>query len=664
LSLGRRHVLTNKMLFSIDNIELLEEEPESRFSILSLDFFASGNNLHNTYVSEETLRRTAPTIKNCPLVWKYDRLHNDIGTHDSEEIPCGFVPEKVEIFEKKMSDGRIMLSVKAFVWKHYSGKLLEFFKRDGDKPISVEVEVLDFEELEDEVIELCDYKFQAITVLGSKIEPAIPLAHATVLKFAQDYKRDYELEFSKKYESIDFSIPKEVKTNAQKGLDLYKEHGRGGNPVSLALARHLVKMEKTNNLKIRHMYKVFSSKKFESIDEESISDSYIGFMLYGGNEGYEWIENVESLLDEEDEKNLTYFEEEGEIMPYKNIGEINDALKGIDPPITLGQANSIAVQADAIGVDEDKNGWAIAIANFKKSHMVIDGQWVKKEEDDFSAEDSDGGISVDKDNKLKKEDENSVNNQKLEQDKVSFDSLQTIEVLNSSLSEFKYGEQKLAKYWVESIDKEYAYLRDQEDEKEYRAKYTIDAEVANVYLDKKEEVIKSDYKVVGDEEVIVPISEKVDISMLMSLFGEDEEIGNVLKVELDKEDKDKDFSVIINSMLAKMNTLFELNKEFASTNEKLQEFKDVIEEERFNFEVNAALEELQETVDIPENAIKAMREKSLEYNLETIDGWKNDCKAQAFSYAIKKTDIKSEDGKVAFPWGKINQKKSIWEKLK
>ena len=408
------------------------------------------------------------------------------------------------------------------------------------------------------------------------------------------------------------------------------------------------------------MYKIFSSKKFENIDEDSISDSYIGFMLYGGNEGYEWVENTENLLDEEDAKNLTYFEE-GEIMPYKNVGEINDALKGIDPPITLGQANAIAAQADAIGVDEKKNGWAIAIANFKKTHMVIDGHWVKKEEDDFSAENLDGGVSVDKDNKLEKEDENSVNNQKLEQDKVSFDSLQVIEVLNSSLSEFKYGEQKLAKYWVEAVDEEYAYIHDQEDEKEYRAKYTIGEEIANVHLDKKEEVTKGEYKVAGSEEIVIPMSEKVDIDDLMSLFGE--EADNAFKAEFDKEDKDKDFSVIINSMLAKMKVLSESNKEFALSNEKLQEFKNTIEEERFSFEVDAALKELQETVDIPEKAIKEMREKSLEYTLETIDGWKNDCKAQAFSYAVKKVDNDSKENRIGLPWGKQDQKKSVWDKL-
>ncbi len=65
-------------------------------------------------------------------------------------------------------------------------------------------------------------------------------------------------------------------------------------------------------------------------------------------------------------------------MPYKSKKDINPALKGIHPPISLAQANEIASQADAIGTDEKKNGWAIAIANFKKTHIVKNGKWVSK----------------------------------------------------------------------------------------------------------------------------------------------------------------------------------------------------------------------------------------------------------------------------------------------
>jgi len=67
-------------------------------------------------------------------------------------------------------------------------------------------------------------------------------------------------------------------------------------------------------------------------------------------------------------------------MPYSKWDEINPSLKGIKPKISLEQANAIARQAEAIGSDEEKNGWAIAISNFKKSHTVRAGKWIKREE--------------------------------------------------------------------------------------------------------------------------------------------------------------------------------------------------------------------------------------------------------------------------------------------
>jgi hypothetical protein len=131
-----------RLSFTIENAEMVQENPDSNFALLALDFFASGNNLHDMYVSEETLLRTADSIKNCPLVWKYDEVLDVVYTHDPEEVPCGFVPESSEITTKKLEDGRTMLSAIAYVWKRYTGPLLSFFKRDGSKkPVSVEMSV-------------------------------------------------------------------------------------------------------------------------------------------------------------------------------------------------------------------------------------------------------------------------------------------------------------------------------------------------------------------------------------------------------------------------------------------------------------------------------------------------------------------------------------------
>lgn len=64
-------------------------------------------------------------------------------------------------------------------------------------------------------------------------------------------------------------------------------------------------------------------------------------------------------------------------MPYGSWNEINDALKGIKPKISLEQANLIAGWADKIEADAP---WGVAIAQFKKAYHVGGGKWVKNKE--------------------------------------------------------------------------------------------------------------------------------------------------------------------------------------------------------------------------------------------------------------------------------------------
>jgi len=69
-------------------------------------------------------------------------------------------------------------------------------------------------------------------------------------------------------------------------------------------------------------------------------------------------------------------------MPYDKLSEANAAIRGIDPKVTLAQANSIARCADAIDEDEVDSPWAICISSFKESHGVNDAGdgWTKKKE--------------------------------------------------------------------------------------------------------------------------------------------------------------------------------------------------------------------------------------------------------------------------------------------
>ena len=85
-------------------------------------------------------------------------------------------------------------------------------------------------------------------------------------------------------------------------------------------------------------------------------------------------------------------------MPYTKMSQVNKAVRGIDPPVTLAQANEIAEMADAV---EQKGGakspWAVAIAHFKdKSHKVSgDGKgWVKRKSVKESSDEEDSALLI------------------------------------------------------------------------------------------------------------------------------------------------------------------------------------------------------------------------------------------------------------------------------
>lgn len=298
-----------KLSFSVENAEMIGENPDSNFAVLSLDFFASGENLHDLYVSEETLMRTADSIKNCPLVWKYDDKLDDVYTHDIDEVPCGFVPETSLIESKKLPDGRTMLSVTAYVWKRYTGELLRIFKRDGgQKPVSVEMIVYKIREMANGLTELLDFRYEGITVLGTFVTPAIPLASATVLSFAQmkdEYNEAYRKEFL--YSDINMTIPQEVKNNAKKGLELRKQFGKGGTSVGLSLAKYLAKNITASPEKIKQITKYFSRHKGDNLTDKE-SNEYISALLFGGIEGKKWSESLSEKMEEQERERMSYVE--------------------------------------------------------------------------------------------------------------------------------------------------------------------------------------------------------------------------------------------------------------------------------------------------------------------------------------------------------------------
>lgn len=583
--------MVDKLSFTIENAEMIQENPESNFAVVGLDFFASGDNLHNMYVSEETLMKTADTIKNCPLVWKYNEVLDDSYTHDPDEVPCGFVPETTTITPKKLEDGRTMLSTIAYVWKRYTGPLLSFFKRDGGKkPVSVEMSVYKTKEIEDGKTELLDFRYEGVTVLGSFVTPAIPLANANILSFSElkdEYEKDFEIEFS----TDKFIIPVSARRNAEKGLETRKTQ-EGGTSTAIAFARYLVNNKTMPRNKVLEMNNYFSShNSYKTPTNKNYTGGDIDWILWGGDSGKEWAERILGKMSE-----IVTF-------PYKSIGDINPALKGIEPPITLAQANAIAKQADSIGSDEKKNGWAIAISSFRDTHHVEDGKWVKNEGSTVKASE------------------------------------------NSEMEEMAAEETNNKEMAMEEKDKVVNMAE-------------VEIEVEE---EKKEEETKEEMAAEPKEE-----EKKFEFPLeKMSEFFADEE-DKAAKDEFCKGEM-ADFGVVMNALYAKMCRMQEYAKKLENENkaymaecEDLKKFRAEIENQQKEFAVNETLRDISASVILPDEVREDLRTEAEKYTLGNIEVWKNYCKAKSFDFAIKQP---KNDGviKIGLPFGGITKKENdLW----
>jgi hypothetical protein len=184
---------------------------------------------------------------------------------------------------------------------------LEFFARDNnEKPVSVEIDVIDQQPVKNGLMEILDYVYCAITILGSYVTPAIPNASMSVVRFSKkQYEDDFKKEFSSnKYEDVDFTVPDDVRKNCQDALDMAKE-GDDIFPstISLAVARHLVKNKTITSDKLKQLQR-YSPRKFKEGDLNSL--------LWGGESGRTWLQSMGNKIKEIDDKKSSYFAKDNE----------------------------------------------------------------------------------------------------------------------------------------------------------------------------------------------------------------------------------------------------------------------------------------------------------------------------------------------------------------
>ena len=114
-----------------------------------------------------------------------------------------------------------------------------------------------------------------------------------------------------KYDDLDFSIPKGVKAQAEQGLRLRQEFGRGGTSVGLATARYLVSNTKVSPEKVRHIARYFPRHEVDLQTQDArdyfagrtdrATNGIIAWKLWGGNAGQRWSSKLVRAMNKRDE---------------------------------------------------------------------------------------------------------------------------------------------------------------------------------------------------------------------------------------------------------------------------------------------------------------------------------------------------------------------------
>ena len=205
-----------KIIFEVEGVDLLKEDNDSQFSTAKILAFSSGENRNNYTCSEEVLRETAFTIYNKPVLYSVSEILDDFASHNEpgQSLIAGFVvPDSVEFIS--LDNGRIGLSVIAKVWNRYAPKVIEFFKRDGDKKkkVSVEMELYEKEQRVDGLTEMLGFVYSGICLLGDYITEGSPGASAQMVSFEkeqEEYNEAYTKEFGDQDNTDDEIIEKDT----------------------------------------------------------------------------------------------------------------------------------------------------------------------------------------------------------------------------------------------------------------------------------------------------------------------------------------------------------------------------------------------------------------------------------------------------------------------
>lgn len=186
---------------------------DERFIPVKLKIVHSGLTAKGFYFTEDSLYRAASSLRNVPILAKFNRETQDAMGHEYsikrskigkehylhfEEVPIGVIPESSEI-DITYEDDKLFMYATGLIWERYANEMKYVLQRDEEKQISMEIVVMDGEQKPDGTTEVKEFGFSGITILG---ESYVPGVSGAVIKILQNHfaelgeKENFTMDFN------------------------------------------------------------------------------------------------------------------------------------------------------------------------------------------------------------------------------------------------------------------------------------------------------------------------------------------------------------------------------------------------------------------------------------------------------------------------------------
>jgi hypothetical protein len=203
----------------------------------------------------------------------------------------------------------------------------------------------------------------------------------------------------------------------------------------------------------------------------------------------------------------------------------------------------------------------------------------------------------------------------------------------------------------EEVKKEESFEEEEGEEKEPENEVTPseeESEKEEMSEEVKEPEVKMGLDAYLDMVKILELLEDVTGEEGVEATEEEITLCKMAADEVKKTEGEKDFGVVAKGMFAKMmkmskviSKMSENSKVYLSENEELKKFKSAIEQQRFLYEVEQTLKEVENAM--PFEEIDKSREDSKTFSLDNIDVWKNAVKAKAFTFSSKNKKVEKKE---------------------